>query len=141
MLSPTASLHDDSDESSLVRPRWTTRRGLLEIDTDYDGQRRRLSLRGELDLSNVELLEGELRLAEVSDAASVVVDLTLLEFVDSSGVHALLHAQERLRRNGARLSVVPGSRRVQSTFRLTETEQHLPFVGSPAEADRPPSTR
>ncbi len=110
------------------------RSGLFDIQADYDGHRWLVSLRGELDLSNVTALEQQLREAEASDAGRIVVDLSLLEFVDSSGLHTLVQAARRSRKDGDRLRLIPGPERVQMVFRLTKTEQHLPFIGNEAEA-------
>ena len=111
----------------------SARTGLFDIRTDYDGHRWLVSLRGELDLSNVTALEQELREAEASEATRIVVDLSLLEFLDSSGLHTLVQAARRSRKHGDRLRLIPGSEHVQSVFRLTKTEQHLPFIGDEAE--------
>ena len=107
---------------------------MFDIRIDYDSQRLLMSLRGELDLSNVTSLEHELRQAEASDAKRIVVDLSLLEFIDSSGLHSLVQAARRSRNAGDRLRLIPGPERVQMVFRLTKTEQHLPFIGDEAEA-------
>ena len=118
----------------LERPQWSTRCGLLEICVEFEDGRWLLELSGELDLSNVTTLEDELRMAEASLAERIVVDLERLRFIDSSGLHALLRAARRSRRNGGRLRVIPGPRAVQSVFRLTRTEHELPFEETPAEA-------
>ena len=112
----------------------SARVGLFDLQGDYDGHRWLVTLRGELDLSNVTALEQELREAEASEATRIVVDLSLLEFLDSSGLHTLVQAARRSRKDGDRLRLIPGSKQVQAVFRLTKTEQHLPFVGYEAEA-------
>ena len=45
---------------------------------------------GEVDMSHEEELRGELRAAVAADPKGIVVDLTECEFIDSSGVRALL---------------------------------------------------
>jgi anti-sigma B factor antagonist len=49
---------------------------------------------GEVDMSHEEELKGELRSAVESDARGIVVDLTECEFIDSTGVRALLLSRE-----------------------------------------------
>jgi anti-sigma B factor antagonist len=49
---------------------------------------------GEVDMSHEEELRGELRTAVAADARGIVVDLTECEFIDSSGVRALLLSRE-----------------------------------------------
>jgi anti-sigma B factor antagonist len=49
---------------------------------------------GEVDMSHEEELRGELRTAVAADSNGIVVDLTECEFIDSSGVRALLLSRE-----------------------------------------------
>jgi anti-sigma B factor antagonist len=109
----------------LVEPTWTSRKGLLGIRSSNAAGHRTVSLEGELDLSNVALLEEEIRLAEAS-AETLTIDLRGLAFMDSSGLRAIQEAHHPARLAG-RLRLLPGSRRVQSVFRLTGTEDALPF--------------
>jgi anti-sigma B factor antagonist len=51
-------------------------------------------VRGEVDMSHEEELRGELRRAVASDAVGIVVDLTECEFIDSTGIRALLLSRE-----------------------------------------------
>jgi anti-sigma B factor antagonist len=49
---------------------------------------------GEVDMSHEDELRGELRAAVAADPKGIVVDLTECEFIDSSGVRALLLSRE-----------------------------------------------
>ncbi|HKH22338.1 MAG TPA: STAS domain-containing protein [Solirubrobacterales bacterium] len=51
-------------------------------------------VRGEVDMSHEEELRAELRRAVASDSDGIVVDLTECEFIDSTGVRALLLSRE-----------------------------------------------
>jgi anti-sigma B factor antagonist len=51
-------------------------------------------VRGEVDMSHEEELRGELRNAIAAEPRGIVVDLTECEFIDSSGVRALLLSRE-----------------------------------------------
>ena len=51
-------------------------------------------VRGEVDMSHEEELRGELRRAVASGADGIVVDLMECEFIDSTGVRALLLSRE-----------------------------------------------
>ena len=51
-------------------------------------------IRGEVDMSHEEELRGELRAAVAAEPRGIVVDLTECEFIDSSGVRALLLSRE-----------------------------------------------
>jgi len=111
----------------LVQPAWTTRQGLLEIRVANVAGHWTIALRGELDLSNVEAFERELRSAEAAGDGTVTIDLAGLDFIDSSGLHVILRAHHHSRL-GRRLRLVKGKRAVQSVFQLTQTEDRLPFV-------------
>ena len=62
---------------------------------------------GEVDMSHEDELRDELRAAVAADAKGIVVDLTECEFIDSSGVRALLLSREEQRadRGPERLAV------------------------------------
>ena len=53
-----------------------------------------VKVRGEVDMSHEEELRAELRRAVASNAEGIVVDLTECEFIDSTGVRALLLSRE-----------------------------------------------
>ena len=64
---------------------------------------------GELDVARVGDFRAALSDAAREGAAAVVVDLSQVSFIDSSGLGALLDLHNRLRRSGRRLAVVaPG---------------------------------
>lgn len=82
-----------------------------------------LEIAGELDLSTVpELVEA---LRDPGDVKGVVVDLLLLDFMDSSGLHALLAARRRLHTDGKRLSVLCPLGSVRRILELTGMETVL----------------
>lgn len=101
---------------------------LLSTEVSHHEDRYVVAPRGELDLSTVGALEAEIRAAEASDAKRIVIDLSGLTFMDSTGLHLLLLAYARSRENSNRLRLVRGTDRVQSVFRMTDTERILPFL-------------
>jgi anti-anti-sigma factor len=80
--------------------------GEFEIqEHDEDGVLR-LCLHGELDLGSAPVLEERLgRLAAQEHA--VRLDLSKLNFMDSTGIHVLVNALNAARSNGWRLEVIP----------------------------------
>jgi len=80
---------------------------------------------GELDLSTVPLLE--MRLLEEVSSKAVVVDLTAVGFIDSSGIGLLIRA---LRSGGDRKrlhTVIAEGSQVEQVFRLTAIDRVLPL--------------
>ncbi len=61
---------------------------------------------GEIDLSNAPGLKGDLTAAVPNSAHGLLLDLTGLEFLDSSGVHMLYDVADRLATRQQRLAVV-----------------------------------
>lgn len=79
---------------------------------------------GEIDLSNTNVLEEEIRRAERAGAEQITIDLRRVTFIDLSGVRAIAEADRRLK---GRLRLLKARAPVQSAFRLTGTEAALPF--------------
>jgi anti-anti-sigma factor len=73
---------------------------------------------GELDIATTPQLERTLREAE-AQAQLVVLDLTELVSIDSSGVHSIVDASIRARHAGRRLIFLRGSSSVDRTLSLT----------------------
>ena len=86
-----------------------------------------MSLSGELDLSNVLCVEEELRKVEDRKPA-MVLDLSALRFIDSTGLRLIVSAHQRARKQGRRLKIVQGGDAVRRLFRLSGLESRLEFV-------------
>jgi anti-anti-sigma factor len=65
----------------------------LEIEARAEDEHWLVEVRGEIDLSTVDALEGKLR--RLPDRA-IVLDLSQVEFIDCTGVDLLFRAGERL---------------------------------------------
>jgi anti-sigma B factor antagonist len=79
---------------------------------------------GELDLATTPQLVRTLRACQLR-ARLVALDLRGLEFMDSSGVHAIVNASVRARRLGGRLILLRASRDVDRMFRLTGSSDQV----------------
>ena len=75
---------------------------------------------GELDIATTPELERALR-ESYPRGRLVVLDLRELEFIDSSGVHAIVNASLCARQTGRRLVVLSGPPNVDRMFALTGT--------------------
>lgn len=100
----------------------------LSVDTIRHGDRSVIAPVGDLDLSSAATLEAEVHAAEATGVERIIIDLSGLTFMDSTGLRLLLQAAARSRADSNRLGFVRGSRRVQRVFELTSTEDMLPFV-------------
>jgi stage II sporulation protein AA (anti-sigma F factor antagonist) len=94
-----------------------------------------LTLGGELDLATVALLHEQLDRA-MRGRRAVVIDLSGLQFIDSSGLHVLMRAERELRAAGGQLVLVYGSRAVHRVFELTGLDHYFAWHDSPTAALR-----
>ncbi|HKO37099.1 MAG TPA: STAS domain-containing protein [Solirubrobacterales bacterium] len=113
--------------------------GLLTVEQLDEGAQLRLSLRGELDLSNVKTAEAAVNEA-LASSKKVLIDLGSLEFLDSTGIALLVGALQRS--DAERLSFVPSkSSGVRRLLGLTglDTRMARSTTGSPRSASSLPA--
>jgi anti-sigma B factor antagonist len=108
----------------------------FEVQHIVSADRHRLSLRGELDLGPAAELEGILERICVDATSAVVLDLSRLTFMGSTGLRVILLAQELCERHDCEFRVVPGPRNVQRIFELAGLLEVLPLE-SDADPQRP----
>src|SRR5919201_2129987 len=87
-----------------------------------------VELAGELDIATAVKLEDALRPVEAARPALLVLDLRPLDFMDSSGLRALVAADTRAREAGRRLVLIRGRERVQKVFSITRLDERLEIV-------------
>jgi len=87
--------------------------GELTIGSWRDHGTHVVLLTGELDVATVHRVEDELRAIEATDAAQIILDLSGLTFMDSSGVHLIARAAARCTIRATRLRLRPGPPHVQ----------------------------
>ena len=95
-----------------------------EIEAKREGDSLTVAVAGEIDLSTADQLDAAIRDAEKTETNRIVVDLSALYFIDSTGLSVLLDAIKRSRRDGNRLSFVPSKHEgVTRLFALTGTTE------------------
>jgi anti-anti-sigma factor len=122
MMDEVAAQRDVARAAGLLRV------GRLTIRLDRDRDVHRIAVEGELDLATADDLERELLRVEASAAQVILVDLSGLSFIDSTGVRLLLSAHARSRADGNRLALLRGPAAVQRVFELTGILDVLPFA-------------
>jgi anti-anti-sigma factor len=105
---------------------------ILELDTEDRDGLVRIALRGELDLSTVNKVEDELQSVEAREPRVLVLDLSRLSFLDSTGLRCLVTADQRAQEAGRRLVLVRGPEAVQRVFTITRLEERLEMVDDAA---------
>lgn len=92
-----------------------------------------LTLTGELDLTTLPMAEREVLAAQDTDATVILVDLSGLEFMDSSAVRLVLQADERARAAGRRLAVACGQGLPRRLFEMLGLHTRLDLVDGPEQ--------
>jgi anti-anti-sigma factor len=104
----------------------------LRVESEPSAEALHVRLEGELDLVGVGRLEQELAGRENANA-TLIIDLRDVDFIDSSGLRAVLLADRRAREQGRRCVVVRGPEAVDRVFRITGCDQRLEIVDDPAQ--------
>lgn len=92
-----------------------------------------VSLQGELDLSTIPTLEPQL-FDELGRRPGVVVDLTKLSFIDSSGIGLLIQAFRANGDSGRMGTVIAPGSQVERVFAIAGIDRALPVFRSRADA-------
>jgi anti-sigma B factor antagonist len=100
----------------------------MEVDRIEEGGRVRLRLTGELDLYTAPALDDALVEAEGESWPLLVLDLTELEFMDSSGLRLIVRSHARAEQSNRRLVVVNGPTTVARVFSATDLDSKLHIV-------------
>ena len=103
----------------------------LEVTTEQHPGQTRVVLVGELDIATTQELENELTAIEADSPGVLVLDMRRVEFVDSTGLRALIAADERARSEGRRLAIVQGPNAVERLLSVTQLDQRLDVVDDP----------
>jgi anti-sigma B factor antagonist len=107
----------------------------LALAVHPNGQGAILSVGGEVDLATAPQLHAKLmELVEVKEAGGVVVDLTPVVFMDSTGLTVLLAGHRRAQAHGHTIRLVCPEGPVLRILRLTGTDKVLSVYSSLAEA-------
>ena len=93
------------------------------VEARLEGRVRVLKLSGELDVASSAALEQSVD--EGLDYDRLVIDLSELEFIDSTGLSVLVAAHQQAVADGREFCVVQGPAQVQRLLALTGLEQRL----------------
>ena len=83
-------------------------------------------LRGDLDLASADEFDRAMASAQEATPASITLDLTALDFLDSCGLRSILTAQRLCSERGCELTLIPGEQ-AQRLFDLTGLSDKLPL--------------
>jgi anti-anti-sigma factor len=104
---------------------------VLQIAVSDNEGVRMLRLKGELDMSGIERFERVLAAKPEPGVQTFVLDMRGLTFIDSSGLRALIMADQRVRSAGGRFVVVRGPARVNEVLEVTGVAREIELVDEP----------
>lgn len=118
---------DSSEQRDRMQPADLIDLGELTIRSVREGVVHTVALTGELDLATAGDVDRVLEQVEATDAESIVLDLSGLTFMDSTGVRLVVTAHGRSRADANRLTLRRGQAAVQRVMELSGVDVLLPF--------------
>ncbi len=106
--------------------------GRLSINDKRQGARHTLLLMGEIDVASAPVLAGTIADLCAGGAEEIVLDLCGVEFVDSSGLGAILRGKAVCDEHRCAFSLTPAQRPVQRVFDVSGVRDRLHFRGKDA---------
>ncbi len=104
----------------------------FSFELEREGADAEVRVFGDFDMVGVLKLETELStLGQDAGIQHLLVDLSGLQFIDSTALGLIIELDQRARRGEFELSLVPGPRHVQRVFEVTQLADTLPFRPSP----------
>lgn len=102
----------------------------FELSVERAGDHVFVGVKGELDLAVASKLESCLIDLDPAPGTTLVVDLSELEFLDSSGLRVLVLTHHRSEQEGFRFVVIRGPDQVARIFELTRMDEQLEVLPS-----------
>ena len=100
----------------------------FEIRSELEGDTARLTVTGEIDIATAPRVEEAIATVLAQGASAVIVDLSRLAFVDSSGLRMLITLNDRAGAEGWSLGLLRPPEPAFSVFQITGAEENLPFI-------------
>lgn len=142
MQQPSGRGQDDTGPSGAVQlttrsadvksTPWPPMTDGLRIAVSALGTTSTIGPEGEWDLAGKRAAAQALATTLKQNPKQLVLDLSRLTFMDSSGVHAAIQLAERSRAEKFGLAIIPGPRAVQRIFDICHLTESLPFTTTPA---------
>ena len=93
-----------------------------------------VAVRGEVDLATAPTLKNRLLELVAGGSREIIVDLTATDFLDSTGLGAVVAAYKRVRAHDGNLTLVATAARVKRVFEITNLDRVVPICASIDEA-------
>lgn len=100
----------------------------FEIQSELTDQGATVSISGELDLATVPRLRQEIQTTLKQGTSQIVLELSNLTFIDSSGLGLLIELNNRSLNEDWELRLTRPPARAFSVFSITGVDANLPFI-------------
>lgn len=100
----------------------------FRCEVRHEGDVARVSAIGALDLATMPILDARIDALRAAGTRHLVLDLSRLEFMDSTGLRLILGVDANARADGFTFALVRGTAAVQRVFEITGTDAVLPFT-------------
>ena len=101
---------------------------LFSCEVEPEREAVRLRPVGSLDMATVPVLRAQIEELREDGFRRLIMDLSKLDFMDSTGLRLLLSVDADAGRDGFSLAFVQGPAAVQRVFEITGTSTVLPFI-------------
>jgi anti-sigma B factor antagonist len=105
----------------------------LDISTNHKDGASIVALSGEVDVYTAPVLRARLIEATESGAGPLVVDMSGVEFIDSSGLGVLVSILKRISEQGSTMTIVSDREIVLKVFRITGLDRVFEIVPTIAD--------
>jgi anti-sigma B factor antagonist len=100
----------------------------FEMRSEAQGDRGRLSVAGELDIATAPQLDDAAAELLAKGIRQLLIDLSGLTFIDSSGLRTLIGLNDRAAAEEWTLSLIRPAEPSLSVFQITGADENLPFI-------------
>ncbi len=107
----------------------------LSIRVDENGTTRTVRLGGSCDLATAPGLRQTLHGLTPPEVNDVILDVTELEFIDSTGLGVVLGAMRRLREGGGSLAIAGAAGIVRRVLEITDLDKVIPLIDAAPARD------
>ncbi len=103
----------------------------LKVTTRSQGDHTVISVAGEIDLYTAPKLQSELTTALGASPARLIVDMSRVDFCDSTGINVLLAAHRQARERGGELQLAGPGSATRKVLQVTGLESVFTVVDGP----------
>jgi anti-sigma B factor antagonist len=107
----------------------------IQIETSTEGERHVLRVAGDIDLASGRALTSAMQGPLGAGSGALILDLTQVTFLDSTGLAAVLHGVRRMSRQNRRTLIVCPPGQPAELLHHTKVRDVLELVGSRDEAE------